>query len=59
MIQNLGLGVLEQKPEGQESDSEDDMTDGDEGERRDVMSRLMGDERAHDKGVQIQEVGDG
>lgn len=60
MLQNLGLGVLKEKRDGDDSDDSDDdsMSDG-ENEQRDVMQKLMGERSATQKGVQIQEVGDG
>jgi hypothetical protein len=53
---NLGLGVLEEKVESQDSDDED-MSDEDD-EQRDIMRKLMGAGQSQ-AGIHIQEVGEG
>ena len=60
-MQNLGLGVLKQQRPGEQSDSEDEMTDDTEDgdARAHVMEKLMGGKRPPRRDVQIQEVGDG
>lgn len=52
--------MLKEKRDGDDSDdSDDDSMSDEETEHKDVMQKLMGERSATQKGVQIQEVGEG
>jgi hypothetical protein len=67
MVQDLGLGVLEKKPDDittgkQDSESESDESGDDthaEKKEVDVISKLMGQAKKKQKPAQIEELGEG
>jgi hypothetical protein len=57
--QDLGLGVLEEKNDGDVWEDEENMSDEDGESQDDIMQRLMGEQRSVERGMKVQEIGDG